>query len=139
MNGKSKARTPKEYIDSLSEPRKSEIQKLDQLIRKTVPKLEPHIMVGMLGYGKYRYKSSSGREGDWSVIGLASQKNYISLYICAVNERGYLAEQYKSEFPKANIGRSCVRFKKTADVDLKVMAQMLREAGKLGGMAAVKK
>ena len=83
---------------------------------------------GMMGYGKFHYKSSSGREGDWCVIGLASQKNYISVYLCAPDEKGYLAEQNKARFPKASIGKSCIRFKKSSDIDLKVLAELIKKS-----------
>lgn len=36
-----KAQNRTDYIASLPEPRKSEIKKLDALIRKTVPKMKP--------------------------------------------------------------------------------------------------
>jgi hypothetical protein len=44
-------KTPEEYIDLLMEPRKSDIKFLDQFIKKTVPKLNPFIISGMIGYG----------------------------------------------------------------------------------------
>ena len=69
------SKTPAEYINLIEEPRKSQIKFLHEFILKSVPKLKPFIIVGMIGYGKYKYKSKSGREGDWSVIALASQKN----------------------------------------------------------------
>ena len=75
------ANTAEEYIEMLEGARKSEIQKIHELILKTVPKLKPFIISGMIGYGKYHYKSKT-REGEWATILLASQKNYISLYFC---------------------------------------------------------
>jgi hypothetical protein len=130
MKGQLDVKTPEEYMKALEEPRKSDIAVLDALIRKTVPKLEPFIMAGMLAYGPIRYKYSSGREGDWCKIALASNKNYISLYVCAADETGYIAEQYKQALPKANIGKSCVRFKRLTDVDQKVLAKMIKAGAK---------
>jgi hypothetical protein len=124
------AKTPEEYIGLIEEPRKSEIEKLHKFIKKTVPGLRPHILVGMIGYGTFHYKSPSGREGDWSIIALASQKNYISVYICASDGKQYLPEKYKDKFPKANIGRSCIRFKLVEDIDLKVLEKIIKEAVK---------
>ena len=60
----------------------------------------------MLAYGPWHYKYASGREGDWFRIGVASDKNYISLYICASDGDGYVAERYKAALPKANIGKA---------------------------------
>lgn len=126
MKGNSKAKTPKEYFDSLSEPRKSEIIQLDKIVRK-VTGLKPAIYYGMLGYGKYHYKYATGREGDWYSVFLASQKNYISLYACMGEKGKYVAETFKSKLPKASIGKSCVRFKRLENVDLKIIEQLLKE------------
>ena len=124
------AKTPEEYIAKIEEPRRSQIQTLHDFISKTVPEQKPHIISGMIGYGSFHYKSKSGREGDWCVIALASQKNYISLYICASDGKQYVAEKYKDALPKANIGRSCIRLKKIEDIDLDVLKTVLIEGVK---------
>jgi hypothetical protein len=127
-----KVKTPREYIAKLKEPRKSEIAKLDRVIRKTVPKLKPFILNGMLAYGPCHYVYPSGREGDWCKIGVASNKSYISLYACAADARGYVAERYRELLPKASIGKSCVRFKRVDDLDPKALAKLLKETAKVG-------
>ncbi len=125
MKGNTNATTPAQYIAELVEPRKSHIKQLHALIRKTAPSLKPYIQSGMLAYGPMHYVYESGREGDWFFIGLASQKNYISLYFSCTKEGKYLAEQYTKKLPKANIGKSCVRFKNVEDVDLRILAEMI--------------
>lgn len=72
------------------------------------------------------------REGDWFRIGLASQKAYISLYLCASDEDGYVAERYREQLPKASIGKSCVRFKTVSDLDLAVLKEMLKVTERTG-------
>lgn len=125
------AKTPTEYIAHLDEPRKTDIHTLHELIKKTVPKLTPFMQSGMIGYGKYHYKYASGREGDWAIIALASQKNYISLYVCASDGKHYLAETYKDTLPHASIGKSCIRFKKLSDIDISVIKTLLQEGERL--------
>ena len=105
---------------------------LDALIRKTAPRLEPFVHSGMLAYGRWHYKYDSGREGDWFRIGVASNKNYISLYISAGDKCGYIAEQYKEALPKANVGKACVRFKRLSDLDLGVVKKMIRHGVRAG-------
>lgn len=121
-------KTPEEYINLIEEPRKGQIKAIHQFVLKTVPKLKPFIISGMIGYGTYHYKSKSGREGDWAVVLLASQKNYISLYACGVKDGRYVVESYKKDLPKASIGKSCIRFKKLEDLDLNVLAKVLKES-----------
>jgi hypothetical protein len=131
------ATTPEEYISLIDEPRRSEIEKLHKLIQKTIPDLKPHIVSGMIGYGTYHYRYASGREGDWSLVLLASQKNYISVYVCAVDNEKYITESFKDKLPKASIGKSCIRFKSLADIDLNIITKIISEAAKLGGVGQV--
>ena len=124
-------KTPEQYIDRLEEPRRDEVRRLHELIRKAAPKLKPYMESGMIGYGRYHYRSSSGREGEWCLLGLASRKRYISFYVVAEDGKGgYLAESYRDRLPKADIGRSCVRFKRLEDLDEKVLRAMIRAAAK---------
>ncbi len=133
----SDAATPQQYIDELQGERKDDIVALDAMIRKRAPDLDPHMRSGMLGYGTYRYRYASGKEGEWFVIGLANQKRYISLYVCAADDQGYLAERFANRLPKADNGQSCVRFKRLEDLDADVVAEMIEETAKLGGISAV--
>jgi hypothetical protein len=87
---------------------------------------------GMIGYGPFHYKYASGREGDWFRIGVASLKQYISLYSCAADARGYVAERYRKRLPGADIGKSCVRFKRLDDLDTAALKALLKETAKTG-------
>lgn len=122
------AKTPEEYISQIDEPRRSQIRDLYELIHTLAPSLKPYIQSGMIGFGKYHYQYASGREGDWFMIGLASQKNYISVYVCATINNKYLAEDYKDKLPKASIGKSCIRFKNIADIDLEILSELIVKA-----------
>jgi hypothetical protein len=44
------------------------------------------------------------------------------------NESGYFAEAYTDRLPRADIGKSCVRFKKLDDVDVGVLEDLIRKA-----------
>jgi hypothetical protein len=121
-------KTPQEYINLIAEPRRSEVRKIDEFIRKTAPSLKPYMEYGIIGYGKFPYKSKSGREGTWFALGLASQKNYISIYSCAVKDGQYLAEKYKGILGKASVGKSCIRYKKIEDIPWENLARVLKES-----------
>jgi hypothetical protein len=131
------AKTPAEYITSIPEPRRHDVETLHKLIQKTLPKLKPLIRSGMIGYGTYHYKYESGREGDWSLVMLASQKNYISVYMCSVENGKYIAEEFKDKLPKASIGKSCIRFKALADIDLTILTEIMKRTEKVGGAGQV--
>ena len=133
MQGKSDAATHEEYIQRLAEPRRSDVRALHELIRRAAPQLEPTMEFGMLGYGRYHYRYPSGREGDWVLVAVASNKNYVSLYVTAeAPGGGYLAESYREQLPTASIGKSCVRFKRLRDVDQEALERLLRAAVEAG-------
>jgi len=132
MKGHSDAKTHEEYIAQVEERRREDIQKLHDLVREEAPDLEPTMEFKMLGYGKFHYKYASGREGDWMKIGIANNKQYISVYCCAADDSGYVAERYKERLPKASIGKSCVRFKRVSDLDEDVLRELIRESADAG-------
>jgi len=85
----------------------------------------------MIGYGKYHYRYESGREGVSCRVGLAGTKTGISVYVTCVDEGGWLAEQWKDRLGKADVGKSCIRFRRLADINLDALAKVLRIARKL--------
>lgn len=113
--------------------RERDLRQLDKFIHKEVPELKrsffnTQTMTG-IAYGMYHYKSErSKQEGDWPVVGLTNQKNYISLYICALKDGKYLAEYYGKKLGKVDTGRSCVRFKHWEDLNLAELKKALHQA-----------
>jgi hypothetical protein len=134
--------TPDEFLAALPANRRDTMTTLHKAIRKTVPKLTPVMMSGMgpspiIGYGKYRYKSSSGREGDWFLIGLAAGKSYYSLHICVGDKDGYLVERNAAKLGKVKTGRSCINFNKLEDLKLDAAMGLVKQAEKFRGINAV--
>lgn len=138
------AKTPltvAEFLASLPDDRRDTVSAVHKAIRKVVPKLKPYVSAGMglgvIGYGKYRYKSASGREGEWFLIGLAAGKAYYSLHICVGGEGGYLVEKNAKKLGKVKTGRSCINFNKLEDLNLDAAMALVKEAAKHGGINAV--
>lgn len=127
MQSANKAASLEEHLESLTPERRRDIERIDALIQEIAPELARGYSGGYIGYGPYHYKYASGREGDSYHIGLASQKHYISIYCCAVVDGAYVAEGYRERLPKANIGKSCVRFKRLDDLDNKALRELIRE------------
>lgn len=124
------AATPDEYFSKTGE-REPVLRAVDELIRRTAPDFERTMVSGMamnmVGYGMFHYKGKSGREGDWPIVALANQKNYISLYVCAIIDGKYVAETKADELGKVSVGRSCIRFKKLEDINLKTVEEILAD------------
>jgi len=134
--------TVEEFLAALPADRRDTMTTLHQAIRRAVPKLAPFMTSGMgpsplIGYGKYHYKSASGREGDWFTIGLVAGKSGSALHICVGGEGGYLVEKNAAKLGRVKTGRSCINFKKLEDLKLDVVMGLVKQAAKSGGINAV--
>ena len=66
----------------------------------------------------------------WSI--LRSSMRFSTRATSAADEKGYVAEGYRKRLPKANIGKSCVRFKRLSDLDEEVLRELIRDSAAAG-------
>lgn len=67
----------------------------------------------IIGFGTYRYKYESGREGDWPIVGLSPRKQNLVLYIMP----GFSAyEALLAKLGKHSTGSSCLYIKRLSDI-----------------------
>lgn len=130
------------FLAALPADRRDTMTTLHNAIRKAAPKLAPFMTSGMgpsplIGYGKYHYKSASGREGDWFTIGLVAGKSGYALHVCVGGEGGYLVEKNAAKLGKVKTGRSCINFQKLEDLNLPAAMALVKQAAKSGGINAV--
>ena len=114
-------------------PRGEELRRVDELVRAAAPGIDRQLVpVGssaMLGYGLMPYRPRSAKETTmWPLISLAAQKRHLSLYVSAVVDGGYLAEQRADRLGKVSCGRSCIRFTSLDDVDAAELSALVRDA-----------
>lgn len=122
------ANSVQSYIDMLTPDRKSIILAIDKIIKTEAPGLKPHFAYNMLGYGSFKYRNYKKELIDWPVVALASQKNYISIYVCAVKDGKYIAEEFKDKLGNVSVGKSCIRFKKLEDLNLDTLKEVIKLA-----------
>lgn len=133
-----KAKTIEEYLASVPHEREELISYLHEFIQKSAPKLKPYFAYNMMGYGSFAYKNYKKELIQWPIISLANQKNYISIYVCALEDGEYVAEKYKGTLGKVSVGKSCIRFKKLEDVNLPALKKLLQKAQKQPGLRVEK-
>lgn len=81
----------------------------------------------IVGFGTYRYKYESGREGDWPITGFSPRKQDLTLYIMpGFAEHGDLMEQ----LGKHRTGKSCLYIKRLSDVHVPTLKKLIRESVK---------
>ena len=134
MFAKNSAGSVDQYIKQVPEERRETIQFLHKFIQEAAPTLKPYFATNMPGYGRFEYVDRSKKQREWPVVAMANQKNYISIYVCAVDNDEYIAEKHADELGKVSVGRSCIRFKKLEDVNLKTLKKVLKLAEKNPGL-----
>ena len=118
------------YLASLPEAQRSDVQRLHRLIRRTAPSLKPFVGLGGIAYGPVHVRYASGREVDWMVVGLALNKNSFALHVMLPADGSPMPEIRKERFPKGDVGKSCVRFRKLDDLDERAVVALVRAAAR---------
>ncbi|MBL7774424.1 MAG: DUF1801 domain-containing protein, partial [Saprospiraceae bacterium] len=65
-------------------------------------------------------------------VGIASQKHFIALYHMGIYAKEELLEWFVGEYPKhcktkLDMGKSCIRFKKPADIPFALIAELMQK------------
>lgn len=130
----STASTPAEYIASLPPDRRETVTAVVDVVRANLPPgYEEGILYGMIGWYVPLERFPDTYNGQpLGLAGIASQKNYISLYLNTVygdpeTER-WFKERYEASGKKLNMGKSCLRFRTLDQVPLDVIGDTIARA-----------
>ncbi|MBS1492148.1 MAG: DUF1801 domain-containing protein [Bacteroidetes bacterium] len=104
------------------ETKRADCYTLAELMHK-VTKEKP-VMWGpaIVGYGSYHYKYDSGHEGDSCIIGFSPRKSSLTLYV-GKDFDGF--DELMSKLGKHKMSGGCLHIKKLADVDMKVLKDII--------------
>jgi len=127
-----------DYLDFDPE-RKPDLVKLDKLIAKSAPALkryfhegtpagEPGMRMKMIGYGKIRYAIKSEQFVDWPAIGVALQKNYISVYMSVTRAGEPLVNAYAGKLGELRMGSNNFSFVRFDDLECSALSSLFAEA-----------
>jgi len=138
----SKETTVQAYLRSLPEDRRAAINKVREAILKNLdPSYEEGMQYGMIGYYVPHRVYPKGYHCDpkqpLPFAALASQKNYMSLYLMSVycgcvagnpasKHADWFREAWAKTGQKLDMGKACIRFKKAEDLALDVIGEAIR-------------
>ncbi len=128
---RSNAATVQEYLDELAPDRREQIRDVREIVLENLPEGYAESMNwGMITWEVplERYPTTYNKQ-PLMYAALASQKNYMSLYLmCVYTHSGAQADferRFKESGKKLNMGKSCVRFKTTDDLPMDVIADTI--------------
>lgn len=129
-------RSVEDHINSLPEGVREDFKAIDDLTADVFSG-EPRVLwegkfwggtdQEIIGYGDFTYENSN-RTVEWFKVGLAAQKNHLSLYVNAVEDGEYLSKTYGDRLGKVKVGASSIGFKDLSAIDLGELRAMLEHA-----------
>jgi hypothetical protein len=122
--------------------RRADLQKLDKFIGESAPGLkryfhrgtpagQPGMRFKMIGYGRFQYLARFGKSVDWPVIGVALQKNYISVYLSVAKNGVPLVRSYSGKLGELRSGGNNFSFERYEELVTPVVASLFAEAEKI--------
>jgi hypothetical protein len=86
---------------------------------------EPPVMwgAGIVGFGRYRYRYDSGREGTAPLVGFSPRKAHLVLYLV-----GGVQDRYPKLLEKLGphkVGKGCLYLKRLDDIDHEVLRALV--------------
>jgi uncharacterized protein YdhG (YjbR/CyaY superfamily) len=128
---RSEAVTVREYLASLPEDRRAAIAAVRKTIRARLPAgYEETMNWGMITYQVPRRTCPDTYNGQpLMYAALASQKNYMAVYLTAIYMSGQSRRRFEAAYratgKRLDMGKSCVRFRTLADLPLELIGDTI--------------
>jgi hypothetical protein len=135
------ADTLETYLD-FDRIRKIDLEKLDKLLKLSAPRLkryfhqgtpagEPGMRFKMIGYGRSHFLAKSGKQVEWPVVGVALQRNYISVYLSVTKDGASLVQAYAGRLGECRMCRDNFSFVRFDDLNFATVSALLAEADQI--------
>lgn len=128
---KSGATTVEQYLAELPDDRRDAIETVRGVVLANLPEgIVEEMNWGMISYGVPLETYPDTYNGQPLMFAaLASQKNYMSLYLMSVysspDGAASFHEAYRATGKRLDMGKSCVRFRKLDDLPLDLIAETI--------------
>ena len=110
-------------LDAIADPqRRADAQEVCAMMARASGE-RPRVWSGnMVGFGTYRYRYESGREGEWFITGFASRSAALTLYVMDGFPQHW---ELMDRLGKYKTGKSCLYIKRLADVDAETLEELV--------------
>lgn len=82
----------------------------------------------IVGFGTFRYKYASGREGDWPVAAFSPRKKDLTLYFMMGSFKKH--NELMEKLGKHSVSKSCLYIKRLSDVHIPTLKKLIKASVK---------
>jgi len=128
----------KEYIATLPELKRNDVQELHSIILDLMPKCKLWFLDGKddrgkivsnpnIGYGFRIIKYADGKTKEFYQIGISANSTGISVYVLGIEDKKYLIRTYSKSLVKASVTGYCIKFKTLKDINIDILKVAIRD------------
>lgn len=128
----------KNYIASLPEQKRLDIETLHKRILKVLPNRKLWFLDGKdnkgkivsnpnIGYGLQFIKYADGKTKEFYQIGISANTTGISVYIMGIEDKKYLPETYNKIIGKASVTGYCIKFRSLKDINIDILETAIKD------------
>lgn len=112
-----------DFLDAIPDAdRRADARTLVNLMQEVTGEAPTMWGGSMIGFGTFRYRYASGREGDWFVTGFAPRKGKFSIYAMTSLD-GH--QDLLAALGRHTRGKGCLYVRRLDDIDLEVLRALL--------------
>ena len=128
----------KEYIATLPELKRFDIEALHKHILRILPKCKLWFFDGKddkgkivsnpnIGYGLLTIKYADGKTKEFYQIGISTNTTGISVYIMGIKDKNYITKTYGKQLGKASVTGYCIKFKSLKEINFHILESAIRD------------
>ena len=132
---KIEANSPDEYVEKVPEERRDSFKRLRQIVLDHLPAgFEEVMSYGMIGYVVPHSLYPDGYHCTPALplpfMNIANQKNFIAFYHMGIYAEPELLQWFLAEYEALNLrkldmGKSCIRFKKSGEIPFELIGKLV--------------
>lgn len=128
----------KAYLAIQPETKRKELEALQGIIKRVMPKAKVWYLDGKneqgkvvtnpnIGYGAYTIKYANGTTKEFYKVGLSANTSGLSVFLMGFDDKTYLPKTYGKTLGKADVSSYCIKFKALKDIDLGILEAAIRD------------
>jgi hypothetical protein len=110
------------FLGKVADPaRRADCQAVAKMLEEVTGEKPKMWGPSIVGFGRYRYRNTTGKDAEWPIIGFSPRKTDLTFYLMpGIARFGALT----AKLGRFKSGKSCLYVRKLADVDMNVLRQL---------------